>query len=338
MVRLAPQAANDPGKASWITAETMHGLMAGSGCGTHRHFACSVDAPACSAGAPAKAGSKSTVKPLKSPAMSPAPPCQRRRAPARIALAAALLCGAWLILAPAHVAHADLIATVERIKPSIVGIGTYIRTRNPAAIFTGTGFAVADGRHVVTNAHVVPKTLDAEKKETLAVLIAQDKEPFEAQLVATDPAHDLALLKISGDPLPAMQLGDSNTVREGQPVAFTGFPIGMVFGFRPATHRGTVAAITPIAMPSMTARQLNPRVISRLRDSAYLVFQLDGTAYPGNSGSPVYDPETGTVYAIINSTLVRGTREAAISNPSGISYAIPASYIVDLLRENQLLR
>jgi S1-C subfamily serine protease len=72
-------------------------------------------------------------------------------------------------------------------------------------------------------------------------------------------------------------------------------------------------------------------MVSRIRDSVYRVFQLDAIAYPGNSGSPVYDPEDGTVYGIINSVFVQGTREAAISRPSGITYAIPGQYIRDML-------
>jgi S1-C subfamily serine protease len=62
------------------------------------------------------------------------------------------------------------------------------------------------------------------------------------------------------------------------------------------------------------------------------VFQLDGTAYPGNSGSPLYDPETGIVYGIINKVLIKGMKESALSHPSGITYAIPSNYVRSLLQ------
>ena len=107
----------------------------------------------------------------------------------------------------------------------------------------------------------------------------------------------------------------------------------MALGLYPATHRATLAALVPIARAGITARQLNPRMVARLRNSAYTVFQLDGTAYPGNSGSPLYDPSTGQVFGIINSVFVQGTREQAISRPSGISYAIPAVHIRRLLEQ-----
>ncbi|MGZ8320064.1 MAG: serine protease, partial [Telluria sp.] len=108
-------------------------------------------------------------------------------------------------------------------------------------------------------------------------------------------------------------------------------PLGMVLGLYPATHRAMLSAITPVVMPSLGSRSLSPRVISQLQKTPFAIFQLDGTAYPGNSGSPLYDPETGTVYGVINMVLLKGLKEAAITTPSGISYAIPASYVKDLL-------
>ena len=233
---------------------------------------------------------------------------------------------------------ADLSQTIDRVKPSVVAIGTFLKLRNPSIQFIGTGFVVADGRHVITNAHNVDKPLDAEKKEIRVVLISKggEPEPREAELLAFDKVHDIAILKIGGEPVPALKLGDSATVREGRMLAFTGFPIGMVLGFHPATHRGMVSAITPVALPGITSKDLNAQMIVRLRESAYMVFQLDGTAYPGSSGSALYDPDDGTVYGIINSGFVKGTRENAISNPSGITYAIPGRYIREILQREKV--
>jgi serine protease Do len=256
-----------------------------------------------------------------------------------LALAVCFWCITAILAPPVAPARgAELAQTIERNKPSVVGVGTFLKTRSPSVQFVGTGFAVADGRFVVTNAHTVNRPLDTEKLETAIVLVSKDgaPQPREATLLAVDKEHDLALLKISGDPLPALKLGDSATVREGQMLAFTGFPIGMVLGFHPATHRGMVAAITPVVTPGLTARELNAQMINRIRDSAYNVFQLDGTAYPGNSGSPLYDPADGTVYGIINSVFVQGTRENAISRPSGITYAIPSKYIREFLQREKV--
>ena len=72
-------------------------------------------------------------------------------------------------------------------------------------------------------------------------------------------------------------------------------------------------------------------MLKQLQKTPFKIFQLDGTAYPGNSGSPLYDPDSGVVYGIINMVMIKGLKETAITHPSGISYAIPASYIRDLL-------
>ena len=229
----------------------------------------------------------------------------------------------------------ELPRTIERIKPSIVGIATYQKTRSPPVNFMGTGFAVGDGSLVVTNVHVIPEAIDSTKMESLGVIVAKSgKEPEfrSAVRVAFDKEHDLVLLKISGEPLPVLELGDSGTAREGQEFAFTGFPIGMVLGFHPVTHRGILSSITPIALPALNTKRLDAKSITQLQKSAYPVFQLDGTAYPGNSGSPLYDPDTGVVYGILNMVLIKGLKETALSQPTGISYAIPSNYVRELLQ------
>ena len=232
-------------------------------------------------------------------------------------------------------ALSDAPQTIQRVKGSVVAVGTFQRTRAPAFRFLGTGFAVGDGATIVTNAHVLPATLDTDKLETIAILIAGQGR--EAQLRAatrgaSDPAHDLALLRIEGAPLPPLAVRDSDGVREGEAVLFTGFPIGNVLGPHPATHRGMVAAVTPIAIPTANSAQLDPRMVRQLSSGPFPVFQLDATAYPGNSGSPVYSPVTGEVIGVVNMVFVKGTKEAALTQPSGITYAIPSRYLVELMK------
>lgn len=245
--------------------------------------------------------------------------------------------GIWaLFFLECSVVQAALPDTLASVKPSVVGVGTHQAIRNPATRLTGTGFVVADGRHVLTNAHNINS--EFAEKESLAVLIPGDGERHIrlATLIAKDDDHDLALLKFSDSPLPALRLGDSHRVREGENYAFTGFPLGEVLGLRPVTHRGLIAAITPIIMPVNSDGQLNARLIKRMR-SPFMVFQLDATAYPGNSGSPVFDMESGEVIGVINSVFVKGSKENAIERPSGITYAIPSQFVRDLLVEAKLL-
>lgn len=232
----------------------------------------------------------------------------------------------------AESALANLPNMLARIKPAVVAVGTFMPTRNPKAVFLGTGFAVSDGRYVITNAHVTAKPLDVGRLERFAVFFRQDQQELmmQADLLATDEDHDLALLKLANGKLPALKLGDSSQVREGELYAFTGYPIGMVLGLYPATHRSIISAISPNAIPVLASKQLNVKMLKRLA-TPYNVFQLDATAYPGNSGSPLYDMETGNVIGIVNKVFVQGSKENAISKPSGISYAVPSVHIKQLL-------
>jgi len=242
---------------------------------------------------------------------------------------------ASLVLAAPNASAMALEDTIARVKPSIMAVGTYQATRSPQFEFRGTGFVVGDGTLVATNAHVVSATLDTAHLESIAIVIPAigggDTRRREARVIAIDKEHDIALLRIAGTPLPALAFVAPGATREGEMTAFTGFPIGSVLGLVPVTHRAMVAAITPIALPSANANGLDERVVRRIQTGAFKVLQLDATAYPGNSGSPLYDTATGDVIGIINMVLVKATKEAALSQPSGISFAIPAEYLRELL-------
>ncbi len=90
-------------------------------------------------------------------------------------------------------------ATIAQVKASIVAVGT--------------------------NDHVVPKTLNNERGEAIAVAIPAADSMVQiraARRVASDAGSDLALLRIDGKPLPALALGDAQAVREGEGYLFTG--------------------------------------------------------------------------------------------------------------------
>lgn len=236
----------------------------------------------------------------------------------------------------AGVAHADLPGLLTRIKPAVVAVGTFLPTRNPQFRFYGTGFAVGDGSVVATNAHVVSVPLESEALERWAIAIPLDGSRVEVRatdIAARDASHDVALLGLRGAPLPALRLDASGDLREGEELNFTGYPIGTVLGLFPVTHRALVSALSPIAIPHAQARSLESRDIRRLSDDTWPVIQLDATAYPGSSGSPLFNPVSGEVVGIINMVFVKGSREAALSQPSGITFAIPARHIAALLRQ-----
>ncbi len=226
--------------------------------------------------------------------------------------------------------------TIARAKLSVVAVGTVQKLRTPQFQFLGTGFAVGDGTLIATNAHVIARQLaTGNDPEQLAIAIPSDS-PQRAQVrvvqrAGADAERDLALLRMPGQPLPPMALRDSGTVREGELFLMTGFPIGSVLGLYAATHRAMIAAVTPIAIPPADSRNLDAKMLRRLQAGAFPVYQLDATAYPGNSGSPLYDPATGEVVGVLNMVFVKGTKEKALTDPSGISYAIPSRYLEALI-------
>lgn len=234
-------------------------------------------------------------------------------------------------------ARAGLVEVIAGVKPAVVMVGTHQPLASPQFSLLGTGFAVGDGRRVATAAHVVRNLRSVDGEAGRLVVRGADGATGmrPATVLAMDEAHDLAILGVDGPPIPALPLGEGESVREGRMVAFTGFPIGVALGFTPVTHRGMVSAVTPIAMPSPTAGSLKARVLKRLREGSFSIFQLDATAYPGNSGGPLFDMETGEVLGVINMVVIKGTKEAVLSHPSGISYAVPVQYLRELMAEGE---
>ena len=243
-----------------------------------------------------------------------------------------LSCFMLLVLtcsAPAH----DFTHIVKNNKPSVVGLGIYDPLGSPRATLQGSGFVIGDGSLVVTNYHVVDNEIDTSTLQKPVVFYASDSgvktQPYT--LLDIDPLHDLAILRIETK-LPAMKLAAADILPDGKEIAFTGYPLAGILGFFAATHTGVIAAYSPVVRPSGNASQLSVEMMKRLRDPFY-IYQLDATAYPGNSGSAVYELERGEVVAVINKVFVQETKESAITAPSGISYAIPVKYVHNLLKK-----
>lgn len=241
-----------------------------------------------------------------------------------------------LLLNAAPGGGASLVETAAAVRPAIVAVGSYQLHRTPPSHYLGTGFVVGDGRYCLTNAHVVVPVVEGRDGDgaLLALFTRTGEETSRraARVVGRDDDHDLALIAFAGPPLPPLRLGDSHAVRAGEAVAISGFPIGMVLGLHPATHTGIVAAVVPITDPALTSRRLTGQQIHQLRNP-FPIFQLDLTAYPGNSGSPLYRPADGTVIGVINAVFAKRGKESALTDPSGITYAIPIHLALPLLQE-----
>lgn len=224
----------------------------------------------------------------------------------------------------------ELANLIQQSKKGIVAIGTFHFNTKPTGQFFGTGFVIGNGTRIVTNHHVFAAIKEKNLIFNLRIFHEDlPKDGIKATLLAEDEFHDLAILKIEGKKLPALPLERIQKVKEGHRIAFTGYPIGFVLGLNPTTHTGIISAIAPIILPSPNARTINPDLIKHLKEP-FDIFQIDATAYPGNSGSPVYRIATGEVVGVINMVFIKGKKEHVLKEPTGITYAIPIKFVHEL--------
>ncbi len=221
---------------------------------------------------------------------------------------------------------------IVKQRVAVVVVGTYNPLSKPPSQFLGTGFAIADRRLIATNWHVVQPILAGGRDRELRVFSLSDRESRgrAALLRKQDPDHDLALLEYDGPAIPGLVIGDSRLIREGDDIAFTGYPLGPVLGLHPATHAGIVSSIGPRAIPADDPSQLTP-TMKRALENPFDVLQLDAVAFPGNSGSPVYRRDDGTVVGVVSNAHIRITKERGLVGATGICYAIPTVHLTAML-------
>jgi serine protease Do len=211
----------------------------------------------------------------------------------------------------------------QRVAPSVVQIfvSGYGLSDGQSDVLTkqqgtASGTVLDPDGYIVTNAHVVSRARRIQV--LLPALPGPDtQEPSvvrpqgvkrDAEVVGIDTATDLALLKISAHGLAALQLGDSEKLRQGELVFAFGSPLGL----GNTVTMGVVSAV---------ARQLQP-------DDMLAYVQTDAPINPGNSGGPLVDVR-GHVVGINTMILTRS------GGSEGVGLAIPSNtvrYIVDQLR------
>lgn len=163
---------------------------------------------------------------------------------------------------------------------------------------TGTAFAVSEDGYLVTCAHVV--------RGNVAVLVQVAGKHHDARVVGVDDKRDLALLEAKDARLPALALGDSNTVQVGQDAHVYGFPLAPDLGSTLKATRGTIAGV--------------------LLREGQRVIQTDCPVNPGNSGGPLTD-DRGAVVGVVSAKLVSLAVE-------GVGFAVPINYAKALLDDH----
>jgi S1-C subfamily serine protease len=164
-------------------------------------------------------------------------------------------------------------------------------------VATGSGILIDTEGHILTNNHVV------ENASKVEVKLGSSDTTYTAEVVGTDPATDVALLKVEApeDTLHPLVLGDSSKVLVGEPVIAIGNP----FGLDRTVTSGIVSAIQ---------RQIQaPNGFSISH-----VIQTDAAINPGNSGGPLIDSE-GRVIGINSQIQTGGSGDGNV----GIGFAVP---------------
>ncbi len=162
----------------------------------------------------------------------------------------------------------------------------------------GSGFIISKDGYILTNNHVV-----AEADEVIVSL--HDQREFNAEIVGTDEATDIALLKIDGENLTAAEFGDSDSLETGEWVLAIGSPFGL-------DHTVTAGIV------SAKSRSIGGQ------SQQYIPFiQTDVAINRGNSGGPLIDME-GRVVGI-NSQIFSAT-----GGYMGLSFSIPINVAQDV--------
>jgi len=155
----------------------------------------------------------------------------------------------------------------------------------------GSGFVIDNQGHILTNYHVIEGARQVE-------VTTSDKAKYKAQVIGTDPPHDLAVIQIPTTKVPAAEIGDSKNLQVGQKV----FAIGNPFGLSGTMTRGIISSIRSV------------RGEHGFIDEA---IQTDAAINPGNSGGPLLNSH-GQVIGINSMILTGGAEQSA-----GIGFAIP---------------
>jgi S1-C subfamily serine protease len=185
------------------------------------------------------------------------------------------------------------------------GTQSFFGSGQPQQTDEGAGVVLTNGGLILTNDHVV----DGASSITVS-LGGSNNATRSANLVATDPSDDLALIRInpSGLTLHPLKLGDSSGVQVGDVT----YAIGNPFGLDQTLTSGVVSALQrKISAP-------NGATIKH-------VIQTDAALNPGNSGGPLLDA-AGRVIGI-NSQIASSRTLGGQGTNTGIGFAVPSNTV-----------
>ncbi len=195
--------------------------------------------------------------------------------------------------------------------PSVVGIRTMVE-QNYGYFFgtqtyegVGSGFIITSDGYVVTNYHVIADAVSIK-------VILSDGTEYEAEIVGYDQLSDVAVLKVDAQNLPALVIGNSDVVVEGDTVIAIGCPSGI--DLAGTATRGMVSKVNR----DISITDAYGRVQKKMS-----VIQIDAAINPGNSGGPLLNSR-GEVIGI-------NTLKLSSTSYEGIGFALPINGVMKLV-------
>jgi serine protease Do len=200
----------------------------------------------------------------------------------------------------------DVVAAVQKVSPAVVSIATLrvIQEGMFGAVPVrglGSGIIFDSNGGILTNHHIVE---DAERVE----VVTTDGKKFQGEVLGSDSMSDIAVVRVDGEGLPAVKLGDSDKIVPGQ----IAIAIGNPYGFLLPGPTVTVGVISALKRHIHVENHMYEDLI-----------QTDASINPGNSGGPLVD----------SSSLVIGVNTANIPFAQGIGFAIPINMARRIAKE-----
>lgn len=200
------------------------------------------------------------------------------------------------------------IDVVEKVESSVVSIAVEDvaigKIESDDTVNIGTGFIIDSSGLIMTNQHVVSRA------QSKYVVVTPDGTKYEVQDIARDNINDVAILKVDGDDMDALTIGNSQDLQVGQLVVAIGNPLGEFPG---SVTTGVVSG-------------LGRSITAQSRGTAHTyenVIQTDAAINPGNSGGPLLDMSGNVV----------GVNFATTSGADNLSFAIPINSVTERISE-----
>lgn len=192
---------------------------------------------------------------------------------------------------------------------SVVAISSTVLSQTPfgdtEGTASGSGFILSSDGYIVTNHHVIADASDV-------TVTTYDGTVYPAQIIGSDSANDLAVLKIEAADLPAAPIGSSSDLSIGDMVVAIGNPLG------------TLAATQTVGYVSGIDREV------RTDSSVINMIQTDAAINPGNSGGPLFNMK-GEVVGITTAKYSGTTGSGA--SIEGIGFAIPIDDVMGMITD-----